>query len=61
MLQVSNRSASGKYTVTSDVVSKAATIKKYTHTWQIQYVDNGARKNLTSYQACIDHLTSKGW
>lgn len=49
------------YYVSSDAVHKDATITKYDNCWQIKHVGNGARKNLNSYQECIDYLKSKGW
>jgi hypothetical protein len=51
----------GRYYLFSDTLNKDATIKNYQTCWQIQYLGNGARKNLNSYQECIDYLKSKGW
>jgi hypothetical protein len=50
-----------RYQVESTKNGKAATISLFGKAWQIKHIGNGARKNLRSYQECIDYLTSKGW
>ena len=50
-----------KVNVWSTLNSKSATITDYKNCWQIQYDHNGARKNFSTYQACINYLVSKGW
>lgn len=41
--------------------NKSATVTDYTNTWQIEYSNNGARKNFKEYHEVLDYLKTRGW